>query len=124
MSQAALAVLDRSGRGASREAVLIRNTYATALFRADRYAEALPEIDRTIVDWQRVAPDGKVRHVMMLVLKAQVQQALKRDDAARKTAEEAIALNAPVAELAPRTKLLLRELSGRADIYPEVAGTP
>jgi len=124
LSQAALAVLDRSGRGASREAVLIRNTYATALFRADRYAEALPEIDRTIVDWQRVAPDGKVRHVMMLVLKAQVQQALKRDDAARKTAEEAIALNAPVAELAPRTKLLLRELSGRADIYPEVAGTP
>ena len=43
LSQAALAVLDRSGRGASREAVLIRNTFATALFRAERYAEALPE---------------------------------------------------------------------------------
>jgi hypothetical protein len=60
---------------------------------------------------------------MMLVLKAQIQQALKRDGEARKTAEEAIALNAPVAELAPRTKLLLRELSGRVDIYPEAAAT-
>ena len=123
LSQEALAVLDRGGRGASREAVLIRNTYASALWHAGRNAEALPEIDRTITDWQRVAPDGKVRHVVMLVLKAQIQQALKRDDEARKTAEEAIALDAPVADLAPRTKLLLRELSGRADIYPEVAGT-
>jgi len=123
LSQEALAVLDRSGRAASREAVLIRNTYAAALWHAGRVAEALPEIDRTITDWQRIAPDGKVRHVMMLVLKAQIQQALKRDDEARKTAEEAIALNAPVGELAPRTKLLLRELSGRADIYPEAAGT-
>ena len=123
LSVEALAVLDRSGRGASREAVLIRNTYAAALFHAGRNAEALPEIDRTITDWQRVAPDGKVRHVIMLVQKAQIQQALKRDDEARKTAEEAIALNAPVAELAPRTKLLLRELSGRTDLYPEVAGT-
>ena len=121
LSQEALAVLDRSGRGASREAVLIRNTYAAALFRAGRNAEALPEIDRTITDWRRVAPDGKVRHVMMLVQKAQIQQALKRDDEARKTAEEAIAIDAPVAELAPRTKLLLREISGRADIYPEAA---
>jgi hypothetical protein len=32
-------------------------------------------------------------------------------------------LNVPAAELPPRTKLLLRELSGRGDIYPEVAGT-
>jgi len=123
LSVEALAILDRSGRGASREAVLIRNGYAAALFRAGRNAEALPEIDRTITDWQRVAPDGKIRHVVMLVQKAQIQQALKRDDDARKTAEEAIALNVPAAELPPRTKLLLRELSGRGDIYPEVAGT-
>jgi eukaryotic-like serine/threonine-protein kinase len=121
LSQEALAVLDHSGRGASREAVLIRNTYAAALFRAGRNAEALPEIDRTITDWQRVAPDGKVRHVMMLVQKAQILQALKRNDEARATAEEGVALNAPVAELAPRTKQLLRELSGRTDIYPESA---
>jgi len=123
LSVEALAILDRSGRGASREAVLIRNGYAAALFRAGRNAEALPEIDRTITDWQRVAPDGKIRHVVMLVQKAQIQQALKRDDDARRTAEEAIALNVPAAELPPRTKLLLRELSGRGDIYPEVAGT-
>jgi serine/threonine-protein kinase len=119
LSQEALAVLERGGRSASREAVLIRNTYAAALYTAGRSAEALPEIERTITDWQRVAPDGKVRHVMMLVQKAQILQSLKRDDEARKTAEEGIAVNAPVAELAPRTKLLLRELSGRTDIYPE-----
>ncbi len=122
LSVEALAILDRSGRGASREAVLIRNGYAAALFRAGRNAEALPEIDRTISDWQRVAPDGKLRHVVMLVQKAQIQQELKREDEARKTADEAIALNVPSAELPPRTKLLLRELSRRTDIYPEVAG--
>ncbi len=121
LSVEALAVLDHSGRGASREAALIRNTYAAALFHAGRNAEALPEIDRTIADWQRVAPDGKVRHVMMLVQKGQILQALHRDDDARKSADEAIALNAPVADLAPRTKLLLRQLSTRTDIYPEVA---
>jgi serine/threonine-protein kinase len=123
LSLEALAVLERSGRGASREAVLIRNGYAAALYHAGRNEEALPEIDRTITDYQRFAPGGKVRHVVMLVLKAQIQQALKRGDDARKTAEEAIALNAPVADLAPRTKSLLRELSGRTDIFPEVAST-
>jgi hypothetical protein len=120
LSQAALAVLDRSGRGASREAVLIRNTFATALFRADRYAEALPEIDRTITDWQRVAPDGKVRHVMMLVLKAHSAGPQTRRRHANRRGGHC---RSPVADLAPRTKLLLRELSGRADIYPDMPNT-
>uniref|UniRef100_UPI0027BA3433 protein kinase domain-containing protein n=1 Tax=Dokdonella sp. TaxID=2291710 RepID=UPI0027BA3433 len=40
----ALGVLERSGGTASREAVLIRFTYAAALWRADRNAEALVEI--------------------------------------------------------------------------------
>ena len=119
LSAEALAVLQRAGRATSREAALIRNGYAQALLLAQRDDEALREIDRTLVDWQRLEPNGKARRVMMLVLKAQILRELKRDDAMRATANEAIALDAPAHELAASTKQLLRELSGRNDLYPE-----
>jgi len=115
----ALATLERSGRGASREAVLTRNSYANNLWWADRNAEALPEIERTLADWQRVAPEAKPRRVMMLVLKAQILGDLKRPDEARTTAEEAIALNVPANVLSATTKKLLRDISGRSDVYAE-----
>jgi len=118
----ALAVLERGGRGASREATLIRNGYAAALWMAGSNSEALREIDRTLLDWRRVSPDGKARHVMILVQKAQILRDLKRDEDVRNVANEAIAVGADAAELAPTTKRLLRELSGRSDIYPEIAG--
>ena len=118
LSAEALAVLDRGGRSASREAALIRHGYALALWQSGLLDDALREIDRAIADWQRVSPDGKVRHVMMLVQKAQVLRDLKRSDDARKTAELAIAVGADAADLAPRTKQLLRDLSGRSDLYP------
>ena len=124
LSEQALDILERGGRGASREAALIRNGYAQALWLADRNADALREIDRTLADWQRVAPEGKVRRVMMLVQKAQILEDLKRHDDARRTADEAIRVGADPAELQATTKRLLRELSGRNDVYPEAtAGT-
>jgi tetratricopeptide (TPR) repeat protein/tRNA A-37 threonylcarbamoyl transferase component Bud32 len=123
LSAEALAVLERSGRGASREDALIRNGYAQALWLANRGEDALREIDRTLVDWQRVSPDGKTRHVTMLVQKAQILSDLKRPDDARRTAEQAIAVGADPADLAPTTKDLLRKLSGRPDAYPAATDT-
>jgi len=119
LSAAALGVLDRSGRGASREAAMIRNSYASALWLADRNGEALKEIDHALADWQRVAPEATPRRVMMLVLKAQILRDLKRDDESRRTADEAIALGVPGSVLSAMTKKLLRELSGRSDVYPD-----
>jgi len=58
--------------------------------------------------------------VMMLVLKAQILGDLKRPDEARTTAEEAIALNVPANVLSATTKKLLRDISGRSDVYAEM----
>ena len=118
-SAEALAVLDRAGRGASREDALIREGYAQALWLLDRNEDALREIERTLADWQRVAPADRARRVNMLVQKAQILRDLKREDDARRTAFEAIAVGAPADELAPSTKQLLRELSGKSDAYPD-----
>ncbi|MGH8090432.1 MAG: tetratricopeptide repeat protein, partial [Rudaea sp.] len=118
-SAQALAVLDRAGRGASREDALIREGYAQALWLLDRNEDALREIELTLADWQRVAPADKSHQVTMLVQKAQILRDLKREDDARHTALEAIAVGAPADELAPSTKQLLRELSGKSDAYPD-----
>jgi len=115
----AIGVLERSGRAASREAVLIRYSYAAALWRADRNTEALVEIERVLQDWQRVAPEARSRRVSMLVQKAQILDDLHRKEDARRTAEEAIALDMPGDVLQPLTRKLLRQLSGRDDVYPE-----
>ncbi len=120
-SAQALAILDRAGRGASREDALIRFGYAQALWMINANTDALREIERTLADWQRLEPDAKARRVAMLVQKAQILNDLKRPDDARRTALDAIAVGATAAELAPRTKQLLRELSGKADAYPEAA---
>ncbi|HEX6832494.1 MAG TPA: tetratricopeptide repeat protein, partial [Rudaea sp.] len=121
LSAQALNLLDRAGRGSARETILIRNGYAQALWMVDRNEEALREIDRTLAEWQRISPDGKSRRVMILVQKAQILRDLKRPDDARRAAEDAIATGANVNEMAPMTIKLLRELSGRADLYPEAA---
>jgi serine/threonine-protein kinase len=123
LSAEALEVLQRAGLIRSREAALIRNGYAQALWKAGRNDDALREIDRALDDWQRVAPDAKVRRVMMLVLEAQILRDLKRDADMRATAARAIAVGADAHELAPRTRQLLRELSGRADLFPEATAT-
>ncbi|HSN01793.1 MAG TPA: serine/threonine-protein kinase [Rudaea sp.] len=120
-SAEALAVLKRAGRGASREDALIREGYAQSLWLLDRNADALREIERTLADWQRVAPQDKARRVTMLVQKAQILNDLKRPDDARATAIEAIGVGAPASELAPQTRQLVRELSGRPDAYPDTA---
>jgi tetratricopeptide (TPR) repeat protein len=120
-SAQALAILDRAGRGASREDALIRFGYAQALWMINANTDALREIERTLADWQRLEPDAKARRVAMLVQKAQILNDLKRPDDARRTALDAIAVGATAAELAPRTKQLLRELSGKADAYPDAA---
>ena len=121
LSAEALAILERDGHGASREAVMIRNGYAQALWLVDRSDDALREIDRTLADWQRVAPDGKARRVMMLVLKVQILQELKRTDDARNVANEAIAVGANPDDLASTPKEILRKVSGRNDVFPEAA---
>ncbi|HSN01775.1 MAG TPA: tetratricopeptide repeat protein, partial [Rudaea sp.] len=120
-SAEALAVLERAGRSASREDALIREGYAQSLWLLDRNADALREIERTLADWRRVAPADKSHRVTMLVQKAQILRDLKREDDARRTALDAIAVDAPASELAPQTKALLRELSGRPDAYPDTA---
>ena len=117
----ALDVLERGGRAGSREAALIRYSHAAALWKADRNAEALVEIERTLRDWQRVAPEAKARRVSMLVQKAQILGDLDRNDDARLAAEEAIALDVPDTVLQPLTRRLLRKISGRDDVYPEAA---
>jgi len=122
LSSEAVDILHRAGRDATAEAVFIRNTYAQSLWMLGRDDEALTEIDRVLLDWQRVAPTAKARRIPMLVLKAQILDEMKRNDAAKRVAEEAIALNVNPAEIADLTKKLLRDLSGRTDIYPEVAG--
>jgi len=119
LSAEALVVLDRAGRGTSREAAMIRNSHASALWLADHNGEALAEIDHALAGWQRVAPEAAPRRVMMLVLKAQILRDLKRDDESRRAADEAIALGAPGNVLSATTKKLLRELSGRSDVYPD-----
>ena len=118
-SAAALAVLERNGRSASREDALIRQGYAQALWLLDRNDDALREIDRTLADWQRVAPADKSHRVTMLVQKAQILSDLKRTDDARRTALAAIAVGAPASELATQTKQVLRELSGKSDAFPD-----
>jgi hypothetical protein len=66
-----------------------------------------------------VAPADKSHRVTMLVQKAQILRDLKREDDARRAALDAIAVGAPASELAPQTKALLRELSGKSDAYPD-----
>jgi tetratricopeptide (TPR) repeat protein len=121
LSRQALEVLEHAGMARSRESALTRNGYAQGLWLAKRYDEALREIDQSIADWRRTAPDGKSRHVMMLVQKAQIQRDLGNPAAARASADEAIALGVKADELAPFTRGLLRDLSGRSDVYPEPA---
>ena len=78
-------------------------------------------INRVLDDWQRVAPTGKARRIPMLVQKAQILDELKRKDDAKKVADEAIALDVNPAEIAGTSKKILRDLSGRSDVYPEAA---
>ncbi|HEX4479650.1 MAG TPA: serine/threonine-protein kinase [Rudaea sp.] len=124
LSSEALDILHRAGRDKSIEAVFTRNTYAQALWMVSRDDEALAEINRVLDDWQRIAPTAKARRIPMLVQKAQILKEMKRDDEARRTADEAIALQVDPTELAALTKKLLRQLSGRTDVYPEVADAP
>jgi eukaryotic-like serine/threonine-protein kinase len=120
-SSEAVDILHRAGRDRTTEAVFIRNSYAQALWMVGRNDEALSEIDRVLDDWQRIAPSGKARRIPMLVQKAQILQEMKRGAEAKQVADEAIALNVNSAEIAGLTKKLLRDLSGRTDIYPEAA---
>ncbi len=121
LSSEALDILHRAGRDKSTEAVFIRNTFAQALWMVGRDDEALAEINQVLDDWQRVAPTAKARRIPMLVQKAQILKEMKRDDEARNEADEAIALQVNPTELAALTKKLLRQLSGRTDVYPDVA---
>jgi serine/threonine-protein kinase len=117
-----LAILERNGAGASIEAALVRFSQAYALSKAHRNEEALAAIERTLDDWRRVSPAGRTRRVSMLVQKAYVLRDLGRADEARRTADDAIALGVDPGQLSATVKKSLRELSGRADVYPEVAG--
>jgi len=122
LSSEALDIMRRAGREATAEAVFIRNAHAQALWMVGRDDEALAEINRVLDDWQRIAPTAKGRRIPMLVQKAQILEEMKRNDEAKRVADEAIALDVNPAEIAGMTKKILRDLSGRTDIYPEAAG--
>ena len=115
----ALDILKRNKLMATREAAQIRNGYALALLKDNRPSEALQEIDQCLTDWQRVEPQGKARHVMMLVLKAQILNKLDRGNDARAAARDAIALKANRDDLPVKTRELVRSLSGDDSAYPE-----
>ena len=119
MSGGALDILKRNGRMATRDAAQIRNGYAQALWKDNRPAEALQEIDQSLTDWQRVEPQGKARHVMMLVLKAQILNKLDRGNDAREAAREAITLKANHDDLPETTRKLVRSLSGDETAYAD-----
>ena len=121
LASEAVDILHHAGRDATAEAILIRNTYALAVWMGGRDEEALTEMDRVLDGWKRIAPSGNSRRVPMLVLKAQILDEMKRNEEAKRVANEAIALNVEPAEIADLTKKLLRQLSGRTDVYPEVA---
>jgi serine/threonine-protein kinase len=121
LSSEALDILHRAGRDRTAEAVFIRNSYAQALWMVGRDEEALKEINQVLDDWRRIAPSGKARRIPMLVQKAQILQEMKRDAEAKRVADEAIALDVNPDEIADLTKKILRDLSGRTDIYPEAA---
>ncbi len=121
MSGDALDILKRNGRMATRDAAQIRNGYAQALWKDNRPTEALREIDQSLTDWQRVEPQGKTRHVMMLVLKAQILNTLDRGNDARDAAREAITLKANHDDLPEKTRELVRSLSGDSTAYPDPA---
>lgn len=117
LSADALAIFERDGLGSSKAAILTRNGYAQALWLTDRNDDALREINRTLVDWDRLFPDGKARRVFILVQKAQILSDLKRDDDAKSTANEAIQVNANASDLSEGAKQVIRKLSGRSDAY-------
>jgi tetratricopeptide (TPR) repeat protein/predicted Ser/Thr protein kinase len=119
-SQQALAIMQAIGMSGSRDAALMRNSLAAALWREDRNDEALVEIDRSIADFDRLQPAQLARRTMMRVQRAQILRDLGRDEDARLAAEDALAMAAPPAELPPRTRQLLRELSGRAELFAEL----
>lgn len=119
-SQQALAIMQSIGMYESRDAALMRNSLAAALWREDRNDEALVEIDRSIADFDRLQPAQLTRRTMMRVQRAQILRDLGRGEDARLAAEDAVAMAAPAAELPPRTRQLLRELSGRAELFAEL----
>jgi Tfp pilus assembly protein PilF len=110
LSEQAMAVLERNQLGASREAALARNSYAQALMLSGRHEDALAQIERSIVDWKRVVPDGKVREAMMRVLEAQILQELGRREAVREVITQVRALQVPDTALPERTVALIVEL--------------
>jgi serine/threonine protein kinase len=123
-SRRALAIMDAIGMGDTRDALLMRNSLAAALWMADDNADALVEIDRAIEGFDRIQPGQTVRRTMMRVQRAQILLDLKRPDDARAAAEAAVALDAPPSELPAFTRGLLRELTGRADLYRELDPAP
>lgn len=120
----ALAIMQRIGMADTRDALLMRNTLAVSLWRAERHAEALVEIDRSIAGFDRLHPGQSVRRAMMRIQRAQILASLGREDEARRAAEEAIAIGAPPSDLPPKTRQLMREFSGRPDLFAELDPPP
>ncbi len=124
LSERALAIMESIGMSDSRDGILMRTSLVSALWLADRNDEALHEIDRCIQAFDSILPGRLNRRTMMRVQRAQILQEMGRLDEARATAEEAIALGAKPSELPALTQQLLRDLSGRPDLYRDADPAP
>jgi eukaryotic-like serine/threonine-protein kinase len=124
LSERALAIMESNGMSGSRDGILMRTTLVSALWLADRNDEALREIDRCIAAYDRILPGGLNRRTIMRIQRAQILEEMGRNDEARATAEEAIALGAKPSELPALTRQLLRDLSGRPDLYRDADPAP
>ncbi len=119
LSGQAIALLERIGHGGSREMALIQNTHAQTLLFSGQHEAALAVIDRALAQWRALVPDGRTREQSMRVLKAQILHDLGRGDAARSEAQAALALDVPAEQIDAGTRRLLREILGRAELFPE-----
>jgi len=106
----AVAQLERTGYGRSRETVKVRGTLVQALRLAGRLEEALALCERTLAEWRELAPDARAWQVVMLVEKAQIERALAREDAVRGTLAAIAALAVPDDALTPRTRASIAQL--------------
>jgi serine/threonine protein kinase len=110
LAEQAVAQLERTGYGRSRETVMVRGTLVQALRLVGRLDEALALSERVLSEWRELAPDARTWQVVMLVEKAQIERALLREDAVRGTLAAIGALAVPDGSLSPRTRALIAQL--------------
>ena len=108
----ALALMDGAAGIDVQTRLLTRVTRAQALAGLDRHDAAVPELDAVVAAWRQAIGPRHFRLVAFLAQRAKSELALGRADTARRTAREALALEADPALIRPETLAFLRETAG------------